>query len=76
MPQFADPNKGSATLQLLTLGLTFALLTLMIFSVIAYFSGSLGDRLVTRPGFTYGLRWLTGGVLMGLGLRLALPERR
>jgi threonine/homoserine/homoserine lactone efflux protein len=38
--QFADPNKGSATLQLLTLGLTFALLTLMIFSVIAYFSGS------------------------------------
>ncbi|MDQ4001020.1 MAG: hypothetical protein M3283_08500 [Actinomycetota bacterium] len=76
MPQFADPNKGSATLQLLTLGLTFALLTLMIFSVIAYFSGSVGDWLGTWPRFADGLRWLTGGVLVGLGLRLALPERR
>ena len=76
MLQFADPNKGSATLQLLTLGLTFALLTLMIFSVIAYFSGSVGDWLGTCPRFPDGLRWLTGGVLVGLGLRLALPERR
>ena len=76
MPQFADPNKGSATLQLLTLGLTFALLTLMIFSVIPYFSGSMGDWLVNRPGFADGMRWLTGGVLIGLRLRFALPERR
>ena len=75
LPQFADPNKGSATLQLLTLGLTFALRTLMI-SVIAYFSGSVGDWLGTYPRFADGLRWLTGGVLVGLGLRLALPERR
>ena len=75
MPQFADPNKGSATLQLLTLGLTFALLTLMI-SVIAYFSGSVGDWLGTCPRFADGLSWLTGGVLVGLGLRLALPKRR
>ena len=75
LPQFADPNKGSATLQLLTLGLTFALLTLMIFSVIPYFSGSMGDWLVNRPGFADGLRWLIG-VLIGLGLRLALSERR
>ena len=76
LPHFADPNEGSATLQLLTLGLTFALLTLMIFSVIAYFSGSVGDWLGTCPRFADGLRWLTGGVLVGLGLRLALPERR
>ncbi len=75
LPQFADPNKGSATLQLLTLGLTFALRTLMI-SVIAYFSGSVGDWLGTCPRFADGLRWLTSGVLVGLGLRLALPERR
>ncbi len=48
----------------------------MIFSVLGYFSGGLGDWLRSRPGFAGGLRWLTGGVLIVLGLRLALPERR
>ena len=47
-----------------------------IFSVIALFSGALGDRLRTRPSLANALRWLTGGVLVGPGLRLALPEHR
>lgn len=29
-----------------------------------------------RPKFADALRWLIGSVLIGLGLRLALPERR
>jgi len=76
LPQFADPAAGGAALQLLVLGLTFALLTWMIFSALGYFSGSLGNWLVSRPKLADGLRWLTGGVLIGLGLRLALPDRR
>jgi threonine/homoserine/homoserine lactone efflux protein len=43
LPQFADPVAGGATPQLLALGLTFALLTWMIFSALDYFSGSLGN---------------------------------
>jgi hypothetical protein len=38
--------------------------------------GECGDWLGTCPRLAAGLRWLTGGVLVGLGLRLALPERR
>ena len=76
LPQFADPAAGDAAPQLLVLGLTFALLTWMIFSALGYFSGSLGNWLVSRPKLADGLRWLTGGVLIGLGLRLALPDRR
>lgn len=76
LPQFAVPGAGSAALQLMVLGLTFALLTLMVFGVIGYFSGALGNWLGTRPVFAGALRWLTGSVLIGLGLRLALPERR
>ncbi|HEX2729036.1 MAG TPA: LysE family translocator [Rubrobacteraceae bacterium] len=76
LPQFTVPGAGSAALQLMTLGLTFALLTLMVFGTIGYFSGALGGWLGTRPAFANGLRWLTGSVLLGLGLRLALPERR
>ena len=76
LPQFADPTAGGMAPQLLALGVIFALLTCAIFSVIALFSGTLGGWLGSRPRFATGLGWLTGGVLIGLGLRLALPERR
>ncbi|MDQ3659071.1 MAG: LysE family translocator [Actinomycetota bacterium] len=74
LPQFADA--GGTALQLLVLGLTFALLTWVIFSAIALFSGTLGAWLRTRPKLAGGLGWLTGGVLVGLGLRIALSDRR
>lgn len=76
LPQFADPATGRPALQLLAFGLLFALLTLVIFSAVALFSGTLGVRLRANPKLARGLGWLTGGVLVGLGLRLALSERR
>ena len=76
LPQFADLASGGPAFQLLALGLVFALLTLAIFGAIGIFSGTLGSWLRTRPKFASGLGWLTGGVLIGLGLRLALQDRR
>jgi threonine/homoserine/homoserine lactone efflux protein len=76
LPQFADPATGGTALQLLALGLAFALLTLAIFSAIAVFSGTIGSGLRTRPRLAGGLGWLTGCVLIFLGLRLALQDRR
>jgi threonine/homoserine/homoserine lactone efflux protein len=75
LPQFADPSAGTAP-QLLVLGMTFALLTWAIFSVVAFFSGGLGAWLRSRPRVAGSLGWLTGSVLIYLGLKLALPERR
>ena len=75
--RFADPaSPGGAALQLLALGLTFALLTWAIFSVLGYFSGGLGSWLGSRLRYANALRWLTGGILVGLGLRLAFSDRR
>jgi threonine/homoserine/homoserine lactone efflux protein len=76
LPQFADPSAGATAPRLLALGLTFALLTWVIFSGIALFSGTLGVWLRTRPRLASSLGWLTGGVLVSLGLRLAFSERR
>ena len=76
LPQFAGPASGGTAPRLLALGLTFALLTWVIFSVIALFSGTFGEWLRTRPRIGAYLGWATGSVLIGLGLRLALPERR
>ena len=77
LPQFADPmSGGGVALQLLALGLVFAAMTWSIFSVVALLSGALGGWLRSKPRLANGLSWLTGGVLVALGLRLALPERR
>ena len=76
LPQFASPATDGAALRLLTLGLIFALLSVIVFSAIALLSGALGDRLSRNPRFANALRWLTGCVLVGLGVRLALSGRQ
>lgn len=76
LPQFAGPSASGTAHRLLALGLTFALLTWVIFSAIALLSGSVGGYLRSRPKVAGGLGWLTGSVLICLGLRLALPQHR
>lgn len=75
LPQFADRSAGSGVAsQLFVLGLAFAAMTWATFSAIALLSGALGGWLRSRPRLANGLSWMTGGVLVALGLRLALPE--
>lgn len=75
LPQFVDPRAGSAGLQMLAFGVAFYLMGLAVMAVVALCSGALGEWLRSRRSFAGALRWLTGGVLVGLGLRLAVPER-
>jgi threonine/homoserine/homoserine lactone efflux protein len=75
LPQFVAPSAGGGAAQFLALGAVFVLLSLVTTSVIALFSGALGGLLRTRPTFSNLLRWLTGLVLVGLGVRLALQRR-
>jgi threonine/homoserine/homoserine lactone efflux protein len=77
LPQFVDRSAaGGVAPQLIALGLTFAAMTWATFSAFALLSGALGGWLRSKPKIANGLSWLTGGVLVALGLRLALPERR
>ena len=75
LPQLVDPVAGGAAMQLLALGLTFTLLTWVVFSALGYFSRGLGNWSRSRPGYANALRWLMGGVLVGLGRRLAFSDR-
>ena len=75
LPQFVEPA-GSTGWQMLALGVAFTLVGLAVLSVVALCSGALGEWLRGRPAFAGALRWLTGSVLVALGLRLAVPERR
>jgi threonine/homoserine/homoserine lactone efflux protein len=76
LPQFVDPAAGTPGLQMLGFGFAFTLMELAILSVVALTSGVLSERLRSNPPFASVLRWLTGSVLVALGLRLAVPERR
>ncbi|MGO8949341.1 MAG: LysE family translocator [Ktedonobacterales bacterium] len=75
LPQFVNSHLGSVPLQVTALGLTFTLICLCVYGGYAYLSGSLGDKLATRPLFNSVLKYLTGSVLIGLGVRLLFLQR-
>jgi threonine/homoserine/homoserine lactone efflux protein len=75
LPQFVNPHQGGVPLQMTAFGLTFTLICLCIYGGYAYLSGRLGEKLATQPRFASALKYLTGSVLIGLGVRLLFLER-
>jgi threonine/homoserine/homoserine lactone efflux protein len=76
LPQFVDPHTPSFALSMLTLGLIFALLTVCYLTLVGTLSGALGGTLLSRPRVAGAIRWISGCVFIGLGLRLLITERR
>lgn len=75
LPQFADPARGSLTLQLITLGGIFMLAALLIFSGIAALAGSLGGWLNRSPRAQLVMNRAAGTIFVLLALKLAMTER-
>ena len=75
LPQFVVPAAGHVPLQMLALGLVFMAQAVVIFTLIGYFSGSIGNFILARPRVARRFDWLTAGVFASLGVRLALAER-
>ena len=77
IPQFVDPQARHAWLQVLVLGLSFALLGCLSDSVYAVAAGTVADRLRGSAGIARVQRWVGGGVLVGLGILAAVwtPRR-
>jgi threonine/homoserine/homoserine lactone efflux protein len=77
LPQFVDPNAPHAWLQVLALGLSFALLGFLSDSMWAVAAGTVADRLRGSVAIGRVQRWLGGGVLVGLGILAAVwtPSR-
>lgn len=74
-PQFIDRSRGSVPLQMLILGTTFVLLTQLCFSLVALGAGAIGAWLNRKRGFGARAGQFAGSILIGLGLRLAWPQR-
>lgn len=75
LPQFITPGSLHFPLQMLLLGGIFMTQAVVIFSIIGWFSGSIGRLIVSRPRLARQFDWLTAAVFALLGLRLALTER-
>jgi threonine/homoserine/homoserine lactone efflux protein len=75
LPQFADPARGSLTLQLLLFGAIFIVATISVFGSIAWFAGTLGNWLKRSPRAQVIMNKVAGTVFAGLALRLVTAER-
>ena len=72
LPQFVDPSRGVAWVQVLLLGLLFATLGFLSDGIWALVAGTLGDRLRRSRRFPAVQRYVSGSVFVGLGAVAAL----
>jgi threonine/homoserine/homoserine lactone efflux protein len=75
LPQFVTPDTEHFPLQMLLLGAIFMVQAVIIFCLIGFFSGSIGNFVQARPRIARYFDWLTAGVFASLGMRLALAEK-
>ena len=72
LPQFVDPSRGSAALQILFLGLLFATLGFCSDCAYALVAGTFGEWLRRSRGYLRVQRYVSGTIFVGLGAVAAL----
>ena len=75
LPQFVTPANGSVPMQMITLGIVFMALTIIVFSSIGIAGNMLSSKLIEKPSIVKNMNILTSFVLGGLAIKLALSSR-
>jgi RhtB (resistance to homoserine/threonine) family protein len=76
LPQFVQSNSTPVTIQLLLLGLTFVLMSIIYTTLLVFLTSTLGNKLIIKS--TQSTKWfekVVGIVYIGLGLKLALQTQ-
>ena len=76
LPQFVDPSRGHATLQIFQLGVLFALMGWCSDSIWAVLAGTVADRFRASVRLRRAQRNVSGGTLIALGLASALSRAK
>ncbi|MES2298469.1 MAG: LysE family translocator [Pseudomonadota bacterium] len=74
LPQFVVPEHGSVSLQTALLGLTFTAQACVLFSLLGFFSGAVGQWINVHPRAGLWLDRVAGAIFVGLGLRLIVAR--
>ncbi|MBQ5265172.1 LysE family translocator [Klebsiella pneumoniae] len=72
LPQFVRPNSNNIAFQIISLGIIFIVVTLLVFSLISFFSGICGKLLTNSPSLQRWLHRIAGLVFLLLAFRLLI----
>lgn len=76
LPQFVQPDSSGITISMITLGLLFTVFGFVFLCIVGCFSGYIGMQLLKKPNIARYLQYISGIVMIGLGLRLAFLKKR
>lgn len=76
LPQFADPTRGSITLQIITLGLVFVLQVIVTFGLVGLAAGAVAERWLRSPVANRNLHLASALLYLALGIHLLLSRWR
>lgn len=72
LPQFVIAGNGSVDMQMAALGLTFTAQSVLIFGLLGFFAGTIGQWINRRPSAGRWLDRFAGAIFVGLGIRLVV----
>ena len=75
LPQFVRSENSSNAIGMVILGLLFTAFGFVFLCIVGYFSGYVGAQLLKKPNIARYLQHISGLVMIGLGLRLALLKK-
>lgn len=76
LPQFITIQHGSPVLQILFLGAWFNIVGTLVNVLVALLFGKIGVFLAKSPGFVQWQERITGVILIGLGIKVALSSKK
>ena len=76
LPQFTHADSGPLSLQFLVLGLGFAAVSWIVFTLAGIFSSWVGRWIQTRPNLARILDRVAGSLFIALGIRLFFAKSR
>jgi len=74
LPQFVSAEAGHVGAQMALLGLLFMAQTVVIFGLVAIFSGGIGNWVRSKPAIASRLNLFAGVTFIAIGIRVALPD--
>lgn len=75
LPQFVNINAGNIPAQMIFLGIVFMVQAWLIFSAISAFAGTVGEKIIQKPGIGKYINRGKAGIFAFIGIKLALSHK-